>query len=297
MTPQNYCQQRTRDSGSSFVHAFRFLPDIKRRGMMALYAFCREVDDVADEISYAQEAMRQLNQWRNDIHAVFHGKPQHPVAQELQWACQHFAWDEELFYELMDGMESDIHGKAWVKASDLNLYCYRVAGVVGLLSIEVFGYQHHKSRDFATSLGHALQLTNILRDIPEDFQRGRIYIPQEIRARFQVSDQDLSLGKPNPQLQQLLQYYYEQAQHAYQDAAERLPQEDRISLRPSIIMGSIYHAQLMHLKHTNFALWQATSRISRRKKLTVALRSWYYEQRFSQTGDAQRYPLQLQHIT
>ncbi len=291
MTPQDYCQQRTRDSGSSFYYAFNFLPDIKRRGMMALYAFCREVDDVADEIEDQQEALQQMQGWRDEVHAVFHDHPQHPVGQELQWACQHFAWDEELFYELMDGMLTDISHKPFVKASDLSLYCYRVAGVVGLLTIEVFGYQHRQSRQFASSLGEALQLTNILRDIPEDMQRERIYLPQHIRAQYHVSDQDLYEGKMSPELQQLLHHYEQKAEQAYQQALSSLPLEDRVSLRPSIIMAAIYHAQFQKMKSFDFDVWQHSGRISSWQKIRIAWRMWRYEKKYARKQDSTRYPL------
>ncbi|MDQ6974434.1 MAG: squalene/phytoene synthase family protein, partial [Mariprofundaceae bacterium] len=248
MTSQDYCQQRTRDSGSSFFYAFNFLPDIQRRGMMALYAFCREVDDVADEIEDQQEALQQMQQWRDEIYTVFHAQPKHPVGKELQWACQHVAWDEELFYELIDGMLTDIEHKPLIKSGDLSLYCYRVAGVVGLLTIEVFGYQNRQSRQFASTLGEALQLTNILRDIPEDIQRERIYFPQHVRSQFHVSDQDLHDGNMTSDMQQLLRHYQQKTEQMYQHALSILPLEDRISLRPSIMMAAIYYAQFEKMK-------------------------------------------------
>jgi len=291
MTPQDYCQKRTHDSGSSFYYAFNFLPESKRRGMMALYAFCREVDDVADEISDPNEARQQMQQWRDEVEAVFHGQATHAVGKELQWACQHFAWDEELFHELMDGMLTDISHQAFIKASDLSLYCYRVAGVVGLLSIEVFGYQNRASRSFASTLGEALQLTNILRDIPEDIQRERIYLPQQIRAKFHVTDCDLYEGTFTPEVQQLLQYYAEKTEQAYQQALKHLPLEDRISLRPSIIMASIYHAQFKRMQTFKFDVWQHSGRLSSWQKIRIAWRAWRYEKNYARHQDAQRYPL------
>ncbi|MDQ6952368.1 MAG: presqualene diphosphate synthase HpnD [Mariprofundaceae bacterium] len=291
MTPQDYCQQRTRDSGSSFFYAFNFLPDTKRRGMMALYAFCREVDDVADEIKDQQEALQQIQQWRDEIYTVFHAQPKHPVGKELQWACQHFSWDEELFYELIDGMLTDIEHKPFIKSSDLSLYCYRVAGVVGLLTIEVFGYHQRQSRQFASTLGEALQLTNILRDIPEDIQRERIYLPQQIRSQFHVSDQDLHEGKMTNHLQSLLHHYEKKTEQAYQHALSSLPLEDRISLRPSIIMAAIYHAQFQKMKTFDFNVWQHSGRISSWQKIRIAWHMWRYEKKYACKQDDTRYPL------
>ncbi|MDQ6991355.1 MAG: presqualene diphosphate synthase HpnD [Mariprofundaceae bacterium] len=291
MTPQDYCQQRTRDSGSSFFYALNFLPDIKRRGMMALYAFCREVDDVADEVKDQRQATQKIEHWRHEIHDVFHAQPEHSVGKELQWACQHFAWDEELFYELIDGMLTDISCKPFIKESDLKLYCYRVAGVVGLLSIEVFGYQQRQSRHFASSLGEALQLTNILRDIAEDIQRERIYLPQQVRSQFHVSDQDLREGNMTPELQHLLHHYQQKAEQAYQHALNSLPLEDRISLRPSIIMAAIYHAQFEKMKTFDFDVWKHSGRISSWQKIRIAWRTWRYEKKYARQHDNVRYPL------
>jgi len=293
MTPQQYCEQRTRDSGSSFFYAFGFLPDIKRRGMMALYAFCREVDDVADEIADATEASRQIAVWRDEVHAVFHAQPSHPVGFELQWACQHFAWNEELFYELLDGMLTDISAVAFVKKTDLTLYCYRVAGVVGLLSIEIFGYQSRHARSFATHLGEALQFTNILRDVAEDIERGRIYLPQQDRARYGVVDQDLMQGNVTPELTSLLTDYGHQAEKSYQQALQQLPEEDRISLRPSIMMAAIYYAQLAKMQDFGFDVWHHSGRISSWQKMRIAWRVWRYEKKFAQTHDSSSYPLRL----
>jgi len=291
MTPQDYCQKLTRDSGSSFYYAFSFLPEIKRRGMMALYAFCREVDDVADEIGNQHAANQRMQQWRDEIHNVFHGQAAHDVGKELQWACQHFAWDEELFYELIDGMLTDISHKPFIKASDLTLYCYRVAGVVGLLSIEVFTYQQRESRHFASTLGEALQLTNILRDIPEDIQRQRIYLPQQVRAQFSVTDQDLLAGHITPELKRLLHHYAQRTEQAYAKARTSLPLEDRISLRPSIIMACIYHAQFKAMQGFDFDVWHHSGRISPWRKIRIAWSVWRYEKKYARTGDHQRYPL------
>ena len=279
MTPEQYCEDKTRGSGSSFFYAFLFLEADQRRAMMALYAFCREVDDIADEISEQSVAMQKIGFWRDELHQAFHGKPQHPVGIELKWACTHFSLDEELLVEILDGMLMDISGKPILKASDLSLYCYRVAGVVGLLSIEIFGYRSRKSRDFATSLGEALQLTNILRDLKSDAAIGRIYLPQEDRVRFKVADQDFRDGTMSEGMKALLQHYGEKAEKAYQQALEELPAEDRASLRPSLLMASIYHAQFRRLKSSGFDSWHHEIRISPLRKMWIAWRAWRYEKR------------------
>ncbi len=277
MTPQEYCRDKTRGSGSSFFYAFLFLSDDQRRAMMALYAFCREVDDIADEIKEQDVALPKLAFWREELSRVFSDKPRHPVGRELHWSKQHFALDEELLAEIIDGMLMDVMRKPILKTSDLSLYIYRVAGVVGLLSIEVFGYTERKSRDFATSLGEALQLTNILRDVAEDARIGRIYFPQSDRIRYRISDQDFKDGTCNAAMQQLLAEYADKAETAYRQALAYLPDEDRISLRPSIVMGCIYYAYMKELRAINFDVWQHPIRILPLRKIWIAWRSWRYE--------------------
>jgi len=277
MTPEQYCRDKTRGSGSSFFYAFLFLSEEKRRAMLALYAFCREVDDIADEIKEQDVALPKLAFWREELGRAFNDQPRHPVGRELHWVKQHFAIDEELLAEILDGMLMDVMRKPILKGSDLSLYIYRVAGVVGLLSIEVFGYQHRKSRDFATSLGEALQLTNILRDVAEDARIGRIYFPQDDRIRYRISDQDFKDGTCSQAMQQLLGEYADKAEAAYQQALSYLPAEDRISLRPSIVMGCIYYAYMKELRSINFDVWQHPIRILPLRKIWIAWRSWRYE--------------------
>jgi len=293
MTPQAYCLAKTRASGSSFAYAFGFLSKDKSRAMMALYAFCREVDDIADEISDSQEATRQIAEWRDEIHHTFQGKATHPVGQELQWARQHFAWDEELFFEMLDGMLTDISGKAFVKASDLSLYCYRVAGIVGLLSIEIFGYTNRRSRNFATTLGEALQLTNILRDVQEDAARGRIYLPQQERSRFKVTDHDILQGDMSANLHALLQHYGEKSELMYQQALAQLPSEDRQSLRPALIMAAIYYAQLQRIQAHDFDVFKHSGRIPSWRKLAIAWKLWRYEKAYAKSLNSEKFPLRL----
>jgi len=292
-SPEEYCKQKTRASGSSFAYAFGFLDKNQCRAMMALYAFCREVDDIADEITDKKEATRQIAEWHDEIERVFQDQPNHPIGHELHWSKQYFAWDKELFLEMLDGMLTDISGRAFIKESDLNLYCYRVAGVVGLLTIEIFGYQHRQSRHFATTLGNALQLTNILRDIQEDMQRERIYLPQTERVRFKITDQDIYEGDMTESMQALLIHYGEKAESAYQQALAQLPIEDRISLRPAIIMAAIYYAQLKRMQGFGFDVWQHSGRIPSWRKMLIAWKAWRYEKKYEKSLNSEKYPFQI----
>lgn len=279
MTPAEYCEEKTRGAGSSFFYAFLFLPEEQRRAMIALYAFCREVDDIADEVSDPQVAMQKLQFWHEEIARTFAGNPRHPIGKELSWADSRFHLTEELFTEIMDGMQMDIMHAPILKPADLSLYCYRVAGAVGLLSIDIFGCRSRQARNFATTLGEALQLTNILRDIKEDAGRGRIYIPQKERIRFGVSDQDFMDGSMTPTMQALLIHYGEKAEACYAKALELVPQEDRLALRPSLVMGAIYHRYLTQLQAKRFDIWSNPPRLLPLGKIWIAWRAWRYEKR------------------
>jgi len=284
MEPEIYCRDKTRGSGSSFFYAFLFLPDEQRRAMMALYAFCREVDDVADEVSDQQVAMAKLQFWRDELSRTFAGKPQHPVGHELKWAASRYAISEELLLEILDGMQTDVMATPFIKQSDLSLYTYRVAGVVGLLSIEVFGYSQRQSRDFATHLGEALQITNIMRDLAEDAAIGRIYLPQQDRSRFRVSDQAFKDGVVDEAMQQLLNEYGDKAEQAYRTAIESLPATDRESLRPSLVMGAIYYCYLRKLRQQQYNVWQRPVHVLPTRKIWIAWRAWRYERRACKRG-------------
>ncbi len=284
MNPEKYCEDKTRGSGSSFFYAFLFLSPEKRRAMMALYAFCREVDDIADEIKEKEVAIPKLVFWQEEIDRVFEGVARHPVGKELMWTIAHYPVEKEQFTEMIEGMLMDVSGKPMVTDDDLMLYCYRVAGVVGLMSIAVFGYTNEQSRQFALKMGDALQLTNILRDVYEDTKIGRIYLPQQTRAKFKVTDQDIRQGfgdnaQANANLKALLQHYLDKAEQSYQDALAALPSEDRQGLTPSMMMGAIYYAHLAKIKAVDFDVWQHPARLTPLKKIWVAWKAYRYEKK------------------
>ena len=289
MNPEKYCEDKTRGSGSSFFYAFLFLSPEKRRAMMALYAFCREVDDIADTIYEKEIAVRKLAFWREEVDRVFAGKARHPVGMELMWTIAHYPIEKVMLTEMIEGMMMDVSGKPLVTDKDLDLYCYRVAGVVGLMSIAVFGYTQEASKTFALRMGDALQLTNILRDVYEDTKIDRIYLPQQTRAQFQVTDQDIRNGfgdnaETNANLKALLQHYLDKAERAYQDALAALPNEDRQSLTPSLMMGAIYYAHLAKIKAVDFDVWRHPARLTPLKKIWVAWKAYRYEKKAVKKG-------------
>lgn len=284
MDAAKYCEDKTRGAGSSFFYAFLFLPEDQRRAMMALYAFCREVDDIADRVSERDVALRKLDFWREEIHLAYAHKARHPVGKELSWANARFNLPEELFHEILDGMTMDVMQTPICSPAMLELYCYRVAGVVGLLSIDVFGYRNRQSRRFAIALGNALQLTNILRDLAVDARMGRFYLPEEERVQYGVSEQDLRDGVLHAGLQALLNRYGAMAQERYEEALRLLPEEDRPNLRPCLVMGAIYHAHLTRLQRVGFDVWQKPVQLAPLHKMWIAWRTWSQEKKAQRKG-------------
>ncbi|MGH8718330.1 MAG: presqualene diphosphate synthase HpnD [Burkholderiales bacterium] len=249
MTPGQYCQDKAAQSGSSFYYSFLFLPSDKRRAITALYAFCREVDDIADECSDVALAQVKLAWWRGEIASVYGGQPQHPVAQALAAANKTFSLPQDKLHEIMDGMEMDLTQNRYPDFSALKLYCQRVAAVVGELSAAIFGYSDRRTLDYARNLGMAFQLTNIIRDVGEDARRDRIYLPLDELARFGVSVADILGGQESPQFKQLVVFQMERAQDYYERAFASLPTADRNSQRAGLIMAAIYRALLREIKN------------------------------------------------
>lgn len=248
MTPDDYCQQKAAASGSSFYYSFRFLPPDRRVAITALYAFCREVDDVVDECEDLQLAQTKLEWWRNELEAVYCGTPQHPVGQALAPVVKAFRLPQEHLAEIIDGMEMDLQQARYADFKALTLYCHRVAGVVGLLAAEIFGYTNRQTQKYAHELGLAFQLTNIIRDVGEDAMRGRIYLPVEDLERFQVPARDILDRKHSDAFQKMMEFQIERAEQHYAQAFALLPPEDRRSQRPGLMMAAIYRATLDEVK-------------------------------------------------
>lgn len=270
MTPDQYCRDKAAKSGSSFYYSFMFLPPVKRQAIIALYAFCREVDDAVDEIADVEVAAKTLAWWRDEVEHTFNGTPTHPVGQALQTALQNFELHQEYFLEIIDGMEMDLEQHRYPAFKHLTLYCYRVASVVGLLAAEIFGYQNRKTLKYAEKLGLAFQLTNIIRDVREDAERGRIYLPEEDMQRFNVRPEDVLALKQTPELTALLQFETERAREFYREAKAALPEEDRFNQRTGLIMSAIYEATLDELARDQFQVMQHRLSLTPLRKLWLA---------------------------
>jgi phytoene synthase len=268
----------TRKSASNLALAFVLLPKAKREGMSSLYAFCREVDDVADEQSVPTENRReQLAVWREDIRRACDGAtPSLVVNRELQPIIQRYHLCFEHFDELIKGVEMDLDINRYENYEDLELYCYRVASVVGLLSIEIFGYRDPVSRQYAVYLGKALQLTNILRDVRTDAERGRIYLPMNELTRFGVTPDEVLRLEYSPRFYELAQSVAVRAREFYRKARQSLPEIDRRSMVAAELMGSVYWRLLCKLEDQRFNVFgPRPTRLNKVQKLLLIFRAWY----------------------
>ena len=274
MTPDQYCQEKCAASGSSFYYSFLFLPAERRRAIMALYAFCREVDDVVDECNDLSVASTKLAWWRQEVERVAEGKPQHPVGQALKQVAPGINLPKEQLLEIIDGMEMDLQQARYLDFKGLSLYCYRVASVVGLLAAEIFGYTDRQTQKYAHDLGMAFQLTNIIRDIGEDARRGRIYIPMDELKQFNVPAADILNGKYSDNFTALMQFQYERAERYYEQALAQLPAVDRKSQRPGLIMAAIYRTLLAEIKDENFQVLHQRISLPPGRKLWLAAKTW-----------------------
>ncbi len=274
MTPLEYCEDKCRRSGSSFTSSFRFLPVDKRRAMIALYAFCREVDDVVDECSDANVARTALNWWRNEVAAIYGGIPSHPVCLALADVVRQFNLPQEHFLEIIDGMEMDLDRPRYEDFKSLQLYCYRVASVVGLLSVEIFGYTDRQTLKYAHDLGIAFQLTNIIRDVGEDARRNRIYLPMDELQEFGVPASDILHARETENFHKLMAFQVERAKRYYQQAFEHLPAADRKSQRVGLIMAEIYQATLDEVVSSGCHVLKERVSLTPTYKLWLAFKAW-----------------------
>ena len=274
MTPEEYCQQKAASSGSSFYYSFMFLPPNRRRAITALYAFCREVDDVVDECQDLQIAATKLAWWRQEVAKLSAGKPEHPVTRALLPVSSEFAIPQEQLLEIIDGMEMDLQQSRYLDFKALSLYCYRVASVVGLLAAEIFGYQDRKTLKYAHDLGMAFQLTNIIRDVGEDARRGRVYLPMDELKRFNVPVADILNARHSDNFRKLMEFQIERAEQYYSQAMNTLPAIDRKTQRPGLVMAAIYRTLLEEIKSDGCLVLNQRTSLTPIRKLWIAWRTW-----------------------
>lgn len=237
---------------------------------MALYAFCREVDDIVDECTETGIARIKLQWWRDTMQQTFDGAPQHPVQKALASSLASFNLPLEYFLEIIDGMEMDLNQTRYASFRDLSLYCYRAASVVGLLAAEIFGYEDRRSLKYAHNLGMAFQLTNILRDVREDASRGRIYIPQDELAQFSVAEADILGSRETEGVKSLLQHQATRAREYYNLAFEQLPEQDRYSQRSGLIMATIYLHTLQAIEDGDYRVFDTRIALTPMRKIWLA---------------------------
>jgi phytoene synthase len=274
MTPDEYCQQKAAQSGSSFYYSFLFLPPERRRAITALYAFCREVDDAVDEPSEASVAQSTLAWWRSEVAQLFADKPQHPVTRALASAIEPFGITQARLNEIMDGMEMDLNQSRYLDFTGLQLYCHRVAGVVGALAAAIFGYRNPKTLEYAERLGLAFQLTNIIRDVGEDARKNRIYLPMDELKRFDVSAADIVNGRCTDNFARLMCFQAERARRCYDEALALLPPEDRRAQRPGLVMAAIYRTLLDEIASDGYQVLRQRIALTPVRKLWIAWRTW-----------------------
>ena len=274
MTPDEYCQQKAAQSGSSFYYSFLFLPAERRRAITALYAFCREVDDVADEASDIAIARTKLAWWRTELANLFAGHPNHPVTRALEPHVASHGLDSARLNEIIDGMEMDLTYHRYPDFDSLKLYSHRVAGVVGQLSAGIFGYRNPATLDYAEALGIAFQLTNIIRDVGEDARRDRVYIPQDELARFGLEAGDIIARRNGAAFRSLMEFQADRARSYYALAESRLAPEDRSDQRAGLIMAAIYRTLLEEIRRDGFNVLEQRTALTPLRKLWIAWKTW-----------------------
>lgn len=274
MDPHEYCQTKAAQSGSSFYYSFLFLPEERRRAITALYAFCREVDDVVDDCSDVATARATLAWWRQELAAAYHGAPQHPVARALAEVAPRFNLAEARLAEIIDGMQMDLELNRYPGFEALRLYCHRVAGVVGLLSAEIFGYQDRRTLEYAADLGMGFQLTNIIRDVGEDARRNRIYLPLDEIERHGVSVADIIQSRETDNFRRLMAFQIERALGYYREAFVKLPAVDRRAQRAGIIMAAIYRTLLDEIRRDGCRVLTRRVSLTPIRKLWIAWWTW-----------------------
>ena len=270
MTPQDYVQQKAAASGSSFYYAFLFLPPYRRAAITAFYAFCREVDDVVDEVQDPSVAAQKLNWWQMEVQSSFAGNAQHPVMKALMPLTADFGITAQHLQDVIAGCQMDLNQTRYLDFASLQRYCHLVAGVVGEVAARIFGHSQEETTRYAHQLGLAFQLTNIMRDVGEDALRGRIYLPVNELQQFEVSAKDILERRDSPGFQALMTFQYERAQGLYEQALAALPQADWRSQKPGLMMASIYRTLLVEIQAAGFPVLRQRVALTPLRKFWLA---------------------------
>ncbi|MGJ7499007.1 presqualene diphosphate synthase HpnD [Variovorax sp. ZT5P49] len=268
MNPEQYVQDKAAASGSSFYYAFLFLPKPRRAAITAFYAFCREVDDVVDEVSDPGVAATKLAWWRTEVAQSFAGTPRHPVMQALMPHTAAYGIEARQLHEVIDGCQMDLDQTRYLDFPGLARYCHLVAGVVGEVAARIFGQTDPKTTTYAHKLGLALQLTNILRDVGEDALRGRIYLPVNELQKFDVKAHEVLNRVHSDRFVTLMKFQAARAHVAYDEALALLPLADRRTQKPGLMMASIYRTLLREIERDNFQV------LNQRVSLTPVRKFW-----------------------
>lgn len=270
MTPQQYVQEKAAASGSSFYYAFLFLPPPRRAAITAFYAFCREVDDVVDEVHETDVAQRKLAWWDTEVAQAFAGRPSHPALQALMPHAPAFGIEERQLHAVVQGCRMDLEQTRYLDYAGLERYCHLVAGVVGEVSARIFGQTQDQTTGYAHTLGQAFQLTNIIRDVGEDALRGRIYLPVEDLQRFDVKAHEILNRKYSDRFTALMRFQAERAHSLYEQALSLLPAADRRAQKPGLMMASIYRTLLREIERDGFQVLHQRIALTPLRKLWLA---------------------------
>ena len=270
MTPQEYVQDKAAASGSSFYYAFLFLPKPRRAAITAFYAFCREVDDVVDEVTDPGVAHTKLAWWQTEVANSFAGRPNHPVMKALMPCAAEFAIEERQLHAVIEGCRMDLEQTRYLDFQALKRYCHLVAGVVGEVSARIFGQSDPRTTDYAHKLGLAFQLTNIIRDVGEDALRGRIYLPVSELQQFDVKAHEILNRQYSDRFTQLMRFQAARAQGLYDEALALLPAADRRSQKPGLMMASIYRTLLREIERDGFQVLHQRVSLTPLRKLWLA---------------------------
>jgi 15-cis-phytoene synthase len=261
-------------TGSNFYYSFLLLPKNKRKAIQDVYALCRLLDDIVDEDHTGRDPYAELQSWRDEIELCYQGSPTTEFGERLIDSIEEFELPKQPFLDLIDGMEMDLKWRSYQTFADLREYCYRAASTVGLICIEIFGYESARTREYAVNLGLALQLTNILRDLREDISRGRIYIPLEDLERYGYSEHDLRANLYNAPFIDLMKFEYSRARSYFDKAAATLPELDRPAMFAAQIMASIYKEMLDQMPAVQFDVYRNRLSVAKSRRMKIALGIW-----------------------